>query len=112
MLRITTSGAATTVLEVTGEVDLSTADQLAEAIDAAASADEVELVTVDLAGVSFMDSAGLRVLVSGMKQADARGAKLVVAGPQPQVRKVFELTGLDEVLGLANPEAKGTTEGD
>ena len=107
MLRITTSGSATKVLEVTGEVDLSTADQLAEAIDGAAEG-AVELVKVDLAGVSFMDSAGLRVLVSGMKQADTKGTKLVVASPQPQVRKVFELTGLDEVLGLADSDGPAT----
>lgn len=104
MLRISVSGAATTVLSVTGEVDLSTSEQLTEAVSAAVQASEVEVevVEVDLAGVSFMDSAGLRVLVAGMKQADAQGVRLVASNPQPQVRKVFELTGLDEVLGLTN----------
>lgn len=102
MLRISVSGAATTVLSVTGEVDLSTSEQLTEAVSAAVQASEVEVVEVDLAGVSFMDSAGLRVLVAGMKQADAQDVRLVASNPQPQVRKVFELTGLDEVLGLTN----------
>lgn len=112
MLRITSNGSTTTVLEVAGEVDLSTAEQFAEAVDAAAGDASVERIIVDLGGVSFMDSAGLRVLVTGVKAAEARGAKLVATDAQPQVKKVFQLTGLDEILGLTDAGPGSAAQGD
>jgi anti-sigma B factor antagonist len=105
MLRITTSGDATKVLAVAGEVDLSTAEQLTGEITGALDAPGVELVKVDLGEVSFMDSAGLRVLVAGMKQAASRNIRLVAENPQPQVGKVLRITGLDEVLGLSTGDS-------
>jgi stage II sporulation protein AA (anti-sigma F factor antagonist) len=56
-------------------------------------------ITLEFAGVSFVDSSGLGVLVGAYKrlQGDGRGA-LHITGAQPAVRKVFEITGLATVL--------------
>ncbi|MCX5327852.1 STAS domain-containing protein [Streptomyces sp. NBC_00140] len=55
-------------------------------------------LVLDLAGVSFCDSAGLTVLIGAWRQADASGAVLVLACVPEQLRRVLELTGAEQVL--------------
>ncbi|SFO91548.1 stage II sporulation protein AA (anti-sigma F factor antagonist) [Amycolatopsis arida] len=98
MLRITSTGEVSVVLTVSGEVDLATAGEVTDAIEAALRAPGTESVEVNLTEVSFLDSSGLRALVAGQKRAEEAGKRLVVSDPQPQVRKVMEITGLSEVL--------------
>ena len=98
-LRVASSriGAHTYVVAVTGELDLYSAEQvqraLAEAID-----DAAESVVVDLMGVSFMDSAGLSVLVSASNALRLSGWKLVVAADDRRILRVLEITGLDRTI--------------
>lgn len=88
------------VLTVAGEIDLSTADALQTALDAALDAKDTTEVAVDLSEVGFLDSAGLRVLVSGQRTAEERELGFRVIGAQPRVRKVIAITGLTATLGL------------
>ncbi|MFI1727408.1 STAS domain-containing protein [Streptomyces sp. NPDC020489] len=60
---------------------------------------------LDLAGVSFCDSAGLDVLLGAPRQADAIGAMLVLARVPEPVRGVLELTGADQVLRVFDTAA-------
>ena len=55
---------------------------------------------VDLAGVSFIDSSGLGALLSGYKNANLRSASFVLAGLQPRVQSMFELTRLHRVFEI------------
>ncbi|AOS64853.1 STAS domain-containing protein [Actinoalloteichus hymeniacidonis] len=103
MLHITSEGHPSTTLSVSGEVDLSTAGELEAELGKAIGAAGTEEVVTDVAGVSFMDSAGLRVLVGALRLADERGVRLTVVNPQSQLRKIIEITGLSEVLGLNGP---------
>jgi anti-sigma B factor antagonist len=82
------------VLEVTGEVDLANCGQLESAITAALGAAELpNALVLDLAGVSFLDSSGLRVVLSGAGIARTAGVGFSVI-PSPVVSRVFELTGI------------------
>ncbi|OAN56545.1 STAS domain-containing protein [Sphingobium sp. TCM1] len=63
-------------------------------------------VLLDLRRVSFMDSTGLGVLVSLLKMLGKDGA-LAVAGAQPSVRRLFELTRLDTVFRLTDGVEEG-----
>ncbi|AJE83654.1 MULTISPECIES: STAS domain-containing protein [Streptomyces] len=85
------------VLALFGEIDLSVVPQVREAVDELVSGDRVKLVW-DLAGVSFMDSAGLGVLVYTMRSVEASGGSVRLAGADAQVRRMLELTGLDTVI--------------
>lgn len=89
------------VVSVSGEVDLATAPELERALGEALARPEVTGVEVDLAGVEFMDSAGLRVLVAARKQAEDSGRTLRLRAPHDRVRRIIEITGLSEVFGLA-----------
>ena len=51
----------------------------------------------DLSAVRYVSSAGLRVLLKAAKQAKAAGVKFAVAGLQPPVREVFEISGFDKI---------------
>lgn len=60
-------------------------------------------LVLNLQRVSFVDSAGLSAMVSGVKRLGATGA-LRVCGAQPPVRSMFELTRLHRVLGVLETE--------
>ena len=80
-------------LRLDGEVDLDTAPLVEDAILPALEPRCNRLV-VDLADVSFMDSSGLRVLVVARNALDDRGAEMVVANVNDQLRRLFEISGL------------------
>jgi anti-sigma B factor antagonist len=81
-----------------GEVDLVSAPVLADEVDALALGPGHRVV-VDLAGVDFMDSTGLHVLVRLHRRVEQVEGVLTVRDPSPQVRHLLELTGLLPLLG-------------
>jgi anti-anti-sigma factor len=61
-------------------------------------------ILINLQDVSFLDSAALATLVSGMKNCRAAGGDLRVCGLQHPVRIIFELTKMDQVLAVFTSE--------
>jgi anti-sigma B factor antagonist len=89
------------VCTVIGEIDVASAPRLRqELVRLAAESDGPPRVVVDLAGVDFLDSTGLGVLLGGLKRCRAKGGAMAVSRPEPQVRKVFEITRVAEILPL------------
>ena len=64
-------------------------------------------VVVDCAGVTFMDSMGLRALVAGQREAEAAGVSFTLAAPSQPVLRVLDLSGTLEVFGVRQPAAEG-----
>lgn len=91
-------------LEVSGEVDIAVADELATAALDALAQDGARCVRVDLASVTFLDSSGLGALVRVRNAARDEGKDLVIANPVESVMKVFAITGLDAVLSFEKSE--------
>jgi anti-anti-sigma factor len=85
---------------VRGEVDIHSCGDLEKALSDLAD-DGVVTVRLDLAGVSFIDSSGLRALVVGHKILQDRGGSLVVANPSPSTARLLEVTGLDGLFDVA-----------
>lgn len=111
-LDITTSTAgAWTVLSLTGEVDIATAPPLREAL-VEATKDGSAKVVVDFAGVEFMDSTGLGVLVGALKRTRMSDGDLVLAALGSASKKVFEITGLTDLFEFSDTvdAATGTTQ--
>ena len=98
-LRTRSTGNAT-VVEVGGEVELHSAEQLRDELIQACNV-ERPCIVVDLSRVSFIDSSGLGVLVGALKRVRERGALSLVC-PQQRVRRVFEITGLTQVFSMYN----------
>lgn len=84
-------------LDVLGEVDLATVDVFAAAI--ADALDEFLHVEVDMSGVSFVDSTGLRALLEAAATC-GESRRLVVVGASRQADHLFDITGVRELLGL------------
>ncbi|MEA2304519.1 MAG: anti-sigma factor antagonist [Solirubrobacteraceae bacterium] len=83
-----------------GDIDLATADVLRDELDAARRG--AHTLLLDLRGVGFMDSSGMRLLVEVELRAAQDGFTLfVVRGPEP-VQRLLELTGLAERLELVD----------
>ncbi len=57
-------------------------------------------VTLDLAGLEYVASAGLRVIVSQAKKVDQRGGSLRITNPNDEVMEVFDVTGLVDILNI------------
>ncbi|MFC3501632.1 STAS domain-containing protein [Micromonospora krabiensis] len=82
---------------VGGEVDLSNAQDLADEITAAVESDATEII-VDLGEVTFLDSAGINVLLKGRRIADDRGRTYRVTEARGMVRQLLRMTGVWEHL--------------
>ena len=64
-------------------------------------------VVLDFSEVDFMDSAGLGLLVKTERGLSAVGRRLVVTRPHSNVRRILELTGLDERLAIVDSWSEG-----
>jgi anti-sigma B factor antagonist len=91
--------ATTHVVAVRGEIDIFTAPEFKERITRAIDAGR-DLVVVDLAGTTFVDSSSLGVLISAHRRLTGRDARLVIACDVPAVLNTFKITGLDGVLEI------------
>ena len=81
------------ILRVGGEVDVYTAPTLREGlIDLLAT--DIRHVVIDTSDVTFLDSSGLGVLVSGLKRLRAHDGSLALAGSQEHIVRLLRLTGL------------------
>ena len=87
------------VIVLTGEFDLA-GIQAFEAELAKLEAAAPAVVVVDLGGLAFMDSSGLRALVMADHRARRAERRLAIVPGPPAVRRVFEITALDERLDL------------
>ena len=84
------------VVTVAGELDLSQAEELGARLDALIKPGGI--VALDVAGLTFMDSTGLRVLLQATAHAAARGAGFRLVAPQAAVLRVLELSGTMSVV--------------
>jgi anti-sigma B factor antagonist len=95
----TTSDADTITVHVAGDVDLSTVGELDRAMLTAVNGD-VSSVVIDLAAVTFIDSAGINTLLKSRRLADELDRQFRVANATGVVRDVLDLTGvLDHLSG-------------
>jgi anti-anti-sigma factor len=86
------------IAAVTGDMDMSTVAGLRERLFALA--DGGQPLIVDLNRVTFIDSAGLGVLVGAARRAGVHGGSLQAVCSRPQTRKLLWLTGVDRRIPL------------
>jgi anti-sigma B factor antagonist len=95
--------AAQPVIVARGEIDVATSPLLRSELTSALALQPREL-TLDLEGVSFVDSSGLGVMVGALKRLrEAGGERFAIVQAQDAVRKVFDITGLNALFDLGNP---------
>jgi anti-sigma B factor antagonist len=97
LLEVERRGVAAT-LSVRGELDASTAPDLAD-LCRTVHADGAREVVIDLTDTSFLDSSGLRALIEAHR-IFTDGGKLQLAHASEPVRRLLEITGLDDYFTL------------
>ena len=96
----------TLVVRPSGEMDLGVADYFRSALEEALDREQVQNLVFNLAGVSFIDSSGLGVLLGRYKRVVRNGGKVFIVSPQPQVRRVLDLSGLLRIMNEYPSEAE------
>ena len=94
------------VLHVTGELDLATAPRLCARLDATRAGRRPRLL-VDLTGVDFCDSTGLRALLGAASEVRAHGGRFaIVCPPTGDVARLLEIVGAAEWMAIhSDPES-------
>jgi anti-sigma B factor antagonist len=98
-------GESVPIVAVHGELDVDGAPELRRALIEAIDEQPGRPLVVDLEGVDFIDSAGLGVLVGGLKRAKDGEGELVLVATGQSVLRVLELTGLTRVFAIHSSRA-------
>ena len=103
--------AATTVIRLPAEIDATNARRIGDELGSA-FAPGVATVIADMTATTFCDSTGARALLLAHHTATAGGIDLrIVMPPSANIRRLFELTGLDQVLAIYPDLAAGSAAG-
>jgi len=103
-----TAGLARVALK--GELDLSTVGKVEEELKSL-EASGADLIVLDLSRLSFLDSTGLRCLVTADQRAKEAGRRLVLVRGPDAVQRVFTITRLEERLEMVDDAASISPEG-
>ncbi|MBP6963419.1 MAG: STAS domain-containing protein [Armatimonadetes bacterium] len=105
-------GEKASAISLEGEVDVFTAPLLKQQIISLLD-DGVTDITVDLGAVEYLDSTALGVLIGGLKRLRERDGTLSLVIPNPRIRRIFEITGLDKIFDIyqTQDEALGSKGG-
>jgi anti-sigma B factor antagonist len=88
-----------TILTLVGSIDALTAPRVTEFIQGQIAQGNARLVA-DFQGVDYTSSAGLRVLLGAIKESRSQSGDMRLAGVQPDVFKVLNLSGFTNILKL------------
>ncbi|MBI3128168.1 MAG: STAS domain-containing protein [Candidatus Tectomicrobia bacterium] len=98
-----------TLLQVSGEVDMSNSPQVREKLIGFIKK-KAPAILVDLGGVTYMDSSGIATLVEGLQETMGYGGKFRLVSLTPKVRQVFDLARLTDVFEIY-PDLPSAQEG-
>ena len=93
-----TEGEASVVV-LNGEIDPHTTNTLDAAVDRALGGSGTQVV-LDLGGVTFIDSAGLRALIRAQRVTQEAGGGLTLRNVRPAAQRIFDITGLTSELDI------------
>jgi anti-anti-sigma factor len=93
-------GDAETVIQLAGELDVTTSSELRDVLDRVDVA--VARIVLDLEELSFVDSTGIGCLFKLERRAADTGGMVVVRRPQPQIHRVMEMTQLNRLIAIVD----------
>jgi anti-anti-sigma factor len=102
-MQVTAISAIAAKVVLTGRLDLAGSAKIDLPFNAAAGSNRN--ILVDMSGVTFVASIGIRTLVLGAKTVQRRGGRLLLISPQAEVEQVLEITGVLDLLPIVRDEA-------
>ncbi len=107
LLTLTTSQEQEAVrVSLAGELDLSSALTFDEELRRIEDESDPDPLVLDLDGLKFLDSTGLRLIVSAHQRALKAGRRLVIVHATETVRRIFRLTGMLDRLDVVEDSAR------
>ncbi|HAH86037.1 MAG TPA: anti-sigma B factor antagonist [Armatimonadetes bacterium] len=91
------------LIDLEGEIDVYTAPNLKQQIITLLDSG-VRHILIDLTNVEYLDSTALGVLIGGLKRLRERDGSLDLICPNPRIKRVFEITGLDKIFDMYTTE--------
>ena len=85
------------MLKLAGRLDITGTGEIETKFTGHCAGDNVRVV-VDLSGVDYLASIGIRLLMTVVKSLNSRNGKMVLLNPTPDVRNVLEITGVPSVI--------------
>jgi len=104
-ITIRRADAGACIIAVRGEVTTASEKTLTEGY-AQASAPGTRAVILDFSGLDYMNSGGIGLLVTLLVRANRQKQRLLAYGLNEHYRQIFELTRLDEAIGIYGSEAE------
>lgn len=87
------------LIEVSGRIDSSNASELEDTFNSFTDDGRYNLV-LELSGIEYMSSAGLRAMVAALRECKKHRGDLRLASPSPRMHEVLSLAGLDTVFSI------------
>lgn len=85
-------------IALNGELDEQTAEYTRTAMERCMENGRFTQIVIDLAGLRFMDSTGIGILIGRYKKMQARGVPIYIANPSLQAERIFKMTGLYQIM--------------
>ncbi|MBR3132580.1 MAG: anti-sigma factor antagonist [Clostridia bacterium] len=92
------------VLKITEEIDHHTTDRMRRLADYEIQRYSPRKVVFDFSGTSFMDSAGIGLIIGRYKMASMIGAKVEIKNVKENIRRIFEMTGILKIIPIIGEE--------
>jgi anti-sigma B factor antagonist len=88
------------IIQVSGEIHVTTAPEFSQRLSGAIDSGQTAVV-LDMAGVEFIDSTGLSVLLNALRRVTRQQGNLALVVSNPTVLRLFEITRLDSTFDIA-----------
>jgi anti-anti-sigma factor len=92
------TGYGTVRLAASGEIDICNVDRVRAMIESIVNDRATRRLTLDLAGLDYIDSTGVSALIGGLRLSQRNGTAFSVVNPRGDVLRVLKILGLDQVL--------------
>ena len=91
---------STLLVRISGELDHCSAEKIRREMDRLLGDPGIKQLVLDLEQMTFMDSSGIGVILGRYRELSRRGGEVAVKNMNPQVEKVFLLSGMNQVIKM------------
>jgi anti-sigma B factor antagonist len=96
------------VIKINGDLDFDSADAFVDTVKGVLAGAGGASVDVDLSGLDFLDSSGIRALLQAHRACVSQGGSLSVSGARGLIAEVLHITAVDELLGVTTRRGPST----
>ncbi|GHU83850.1 anti-sigma F factor antagonist [Clostridia bacterium] len=88
----------TVTVQLEGDLDHCSAERVRATLDALIADRSIKRLVIDLERMTFMDSSGIGVIIGRYRTLSRRGGSVAVRGASPQVDRIFQMSGLYQIV--------------